>query len=258
MRNFSPVILADADNTLWDTDAVFASAQLKMLASIDPRFNNAPFDGAIAYVRRYDQALARYDHRHLRYPPAMLAKALALGTCGVDPILAARKIVAAAIDSPLKGDEIDEALALYDDALCDIPKLLPGVLEGLRVAKMAGSEVWIISEGGLERQHERARLLGIDDLVQGVNEVIKIPEQFARLRQRFSPAQIFVVGDQPDRDIIPAQMVGCIGVLVPSRFRPAWLTDQVWGAAVHVADKFNEAIEWIISHYAPTANIALK
>ncbi|KRA84090.1 HAD family hydrolase [Altererythrobacter sp. Root672] len=243
-----PVILADADNTLWDTDAVFADAQLGMLAAIDESFADRPRDDALAYVRRFDQALAQADHRHLRYPPSMLARSLALATKGFTPETAAAAIVEGRVSGDLADDEVESLIEAYIAALHAVPKLLPGVVEGLTSAADAGIAVWILTEGPAERQRNSARLLGIDALVQGVGEIQKNASQFARQRHRFLPSDLYVIGDQPDRDIAPAQAAGCFGVLVPSQFRPNWVADIAWIQADYVAENFAAGIQWIISN----------
>lgn len=243
--HYPPVILADADNTLWDTDSVFADAQLGMLANVDREFPGAEHPDPLAYVRAYDQALAQIDHRHLRYPPTLLVRALALGNLGHDATTAARMAIAERPSGELAG--VQEGIAAtYFDALAQMPALLPGVTAGLKLAQQAGLEVWILTEGSADRQRTRAQDLGIADLVKGVTEAAKSQDQFDRQRRRFAPSSVVVIGDQPDRDILPAQAAGCIGVLVPSRFRPGWIASTAWSAADHVAEQFDLAIDWVI------------
>ncbi|MBB4100491.1 HAD family hydrolase [Sphingomonas kyeonggiensis] len=257
MSSSSPVILADADNTLWDTDAVFAGAQLGMLSAIDTLIGTAPRDDALGYIRDFDQALAALDHRHLRYPPAMLVRALALGANGLDSEAAARRVMAGG-PSILAACDVDAIVAGYSNALGAVPQLMPGVVNGLTAARAAAIPVWILSEGAAGRQRDRARVLGIEGLVQGVSEATKTLEQFARQRQRFAPSPVFVVGDQPDRDIAPAVAAGCVGVLVPSKFRPKWLREDAGRGAGYVADSFNAAVDWIIAHTITPSDIAAE
>lgn len=242
----APVILADADNTLWDTDSVFADAQLGMLASVDRHFPGMGHPDLLAHVRAYDQALAQIDRRHLRYPPVLLVRALALGNLGHDAETAARMAIAQRPSTELV-DVHEGIVADYFDALARTPALLHGVVDGLGLARKAGLDVWILTEGSADRQRTRAQALGIVDLVKGVSEVAKSHDQFDRQRRRFAPSPLVVIGDQPDRDILPAQAAGCIGVLVPSRFRPGWIASTAWGAADHVAERFDLAIGWVVS-----------
>lgn len=242
----SPVILADADNTLWDTDNVFADAQLVMLANVDQQFLKTARPDPLAHVRAYDQALAQIDRRHLRYPPVLLVRALALGNLGYDPATAARMAIAQRPSQELASAE-EDIVARYFEALARVPALLPGVTAGLELARQANLDVWILTEGSADRQRTIAQALGITHLVRGVSEAAKNQDQFDRQRRRFAPSPLVVIGDQPDRDILPAQAVGCTGVLVPSRFRPAWIASSAWSAADHVAERFDLAIDWVVS-----------
>lgn len=244
--HYPPVILADADNTLWDTDSVFADAQLAMLANVDQHFPGGEHLDPLAHVRAYDQALAQIDRRHLRYPPMLLVRALALGNLGHDAAAAARMAIAQRPSGELAGLQ-EGIVAAYFNALARIPALLPGVADGLELARRAGLDVWILTEGSADRQRTRAQVLGIADLVKGVSEAAKSQDQFDRQRRRFAPSSLVVIGDQPDRDILPAQAAGCIGVLVPSRFRPGWIASTAWSAADHIAERFDLAIDWVVS-----------
>jgi putative hydrolase of the HAD superfamily len=241
-----PVILSDADNTLWDTDAIFAEAQLLMLELMESEVGlTAPDSDRLSWHRSYDQAIAKVDHRRLRYPPALLVQALALGLSGMAP----REAAAASIGGrtqAVPADKVDAIVSKYVARLEASPNLLPGVLEGLTAAREAGVEVWVLTEGAADRQRARISNRGIADLIEGVAEATKTVEQFDRQRRRFAPKPLYVVGDQPDRDIIPARAAGCRAVLVPSRFRPAWHDEAAWTTADHVANGFEEAVAWIL------------
>lgn len=241
-----PVILVDADNTLWDTDAIFTQAQLLMLALVEAEIGlAAPDRDRLGWLRSYDQAMAQIDHRHLRYPPRLLVQALALGLSGIGP----REAAAASMGGSVQAMPTSTAgviVSEYVSRLQTIPDLLPGVREGLTAARDAGVEVWVLTEGHAERQRARISDLGIGDLIKGVAEVTKTVEQFDRQRRRFAPKPLYVVGDQPDRDIAPARAAGCRTVLVPSRFRPAWQDEAAWESADYIADDFANAIAWIL------------
>jgi len=243
-----PVVLADADNTLWNTDSVFAEAQLILLAAVDPDVARLPREQALAHVRQFDQSIAEIDHRHLRYPPSMLVRVLELGADGLDPKTAARRVASGAVRAKLSDAAVAELVDAYLSSLQAVPPLLPGVREGLRRAKESSIPTWILTEGSAERQRERAGVLGIGDLVCGVSETIKNAEQFARQRRRFLPSDLFVIGDQPDRDIQPARSAGCFGILISSGFRPKWVEETAWRDADFVADDFATAMNWVLEH----------
>jgi putative hydrolase of the HAD superfamily len=255
-----PVILSDADNTLWDTDAIFVEAQLLMLELVETEVGlTAPDSDKLSWLRNYDQALAKVDHRRLRYPPGLLVQALALGLSGMGP----REAAAASVGGKTRAvpaDKADAIVSKYGARLEASPNLLPGVLEGLTAARNAGAEVWVLTEGVADRQRTRISDRGLADFIEGVAEVTKTIEQFDRQRRRFAPKPVYVVGDQPDRDIIPARGAGCRAVLVPSRFRPAWHDEAAWTSADHVAESFEEAVAWILKNslVAPVAEAATE
>lgn len=241
------VILADADNTLWDTDALFADAQLSLLQAVNPRFVASAPDKALEHVRGYDQAIARIDHRHLRYPPSLLVHALSLGAEGQSAEQAALAVTRSAEGRRAPEALVEETVARYLEMLSRQPALLPGVWEGLSAARAQSVDVWILTEGAAEKQRERAKHLGIATLIKGVSEAAKTREQFERQKRRFAPAQLYVIGDQPDRDIAPAREAGCIAVLVTGRFRPGWISEAEWSAADHVAETFDRAVAWVLA-----------
>ena len=243
-----PVVLADADNTLWDTDAVFARAQLGLLQAVEAVVGSRPQDAEpLRWLRSFDQAIAAVDQRGLRYPPAYLAHALAAGLLGAPADAAARDVVAGRTHGALSSEIVDDLVGGYLAALAAMPEALPGVHDGLTAAHDAGIEVWVLTEGAAAQQRERASRLGLLEFVRGVTEATKSPEQFARQRQRFGSRPLFVVGDQPDRDITPAKAAGCATVLVPSRFRPTWHRENAWRDADYVASAFDDATSWILT-----------
>ena len=255
-----PVILADADNTLWDTDTIFAEAQQTMLTAVERQTGRmAPGRDRLKWVRSFDQGIARVDHRHLRYPPGLLVQALALGLTGTR----VREAAAAAVGgraSILPAAVVDAIVNTYAARLQAHPPLLRGVSAGLSAAAAANVDVWVLTEGAAERQRSRIDHHRLTPFIKGVAEVTKTAEQFERQRRRFSPRLLYVVGDQPDRDIAPAREAGCRTVLVPSRFRPDWHDDGAWTEADHVTDSFERAILWILKDAmpSPAASIAAE
>lgn len=253
------VILADADNTLWDTDSVFAGAQLQLLEAVEhvigltaPAIDNE----RLAWLRRYDQAIAAIDHRRLRYPPSLLVRAVALGLAASAPIDAATVVVRGGVKGKLNDEEVQEIAATLHQSLECLPEVLPGVREGLAAAKREGVEVWVLTEGSGQRQRARIEAHGLGNLIHGVTEATKNKEQFLRQRRRFAPRILYVIGDQPDRDVAPARVAGCRAVLVPSRFRPEWHDKVAWGSADCVSETFDAAVEWIVSDLSGGASPA--
>lgn len=248
------VVLADADNTLWDTDSVFADAQLQLLSKLEEITQHACIDqDRLAFVRAYDQALAVRHHLHLRYPPQMLVAALAAGlasSCAPDEvtadIISGRHSVIG-----IKPPDAERALATYVAALANTAQLLPSVREGLDLAKTAGLAIYVMTEGRVDKQRRILAAHNLIDVFSGVWEFTKNREQFERLRRRFDRAEVVVIGDQVDRDIVPAHQAGCRTILVPSRFRPKWQNQNEYQLADLIAKDFLEAICWTIARALP-------
>src|SRR4051812_6345456 len=84
-------VFVDADNTLWDTDTVFAHAQLDLLAAVEDAAGiSITATDRLAFIRELDQQLAERHHQGLRYPPRLLVRATAFALMGISPPRAAR------------------------------------------------------------------------------------------------------------------------------------------------------------------------
>ena len=85
------IVFVDADNTLWDTNAVYAEAQLAMLTTVEQCVGRLLLvQDRLDWLRAIDQALAERHHAGLRYPPRLLAQATALALTGHKASTAAR------------------------------------------------------------------------------------------------------------------------------------------------------------------------
>lgn len=250
MRRSDPIILADADNTLWDTNSVFANGQLKLLELVEQFSGLAcPELDRLGFVRAYDQAIASRHHLHLKYPKQMLVATLAAGLRSELPDIAAE---AALYGRPathcLSERQITDAVAAYSEALTRVPELLPNVRAGLELARAHDLTVFVMTEGRVDLQRRALLAHDLERYVERVWELTKSVAQFGRLRRRFDPKGIVVIGDQPDRDIVPAHDAGCRTVLVPSRFRPRWQSESERKMADYVAADFLEAMEWVVRY----------
>ncbi len=243
-----PIVLVDADNTLWDTDRVFSTAQLQLLAGVEV-VTGKRFVGTnrLEFVREYDQAIASLHHLHLRYPPSMLIRALVAGLSSMAAVEVAESIIRGRnLPYQISPHEVNSIASEFSLALGKLPELLQGVRDGLQLAKDQGLVTYILTEGSADKQRKLVDFHGLGQLVHGVSEVTKNESQFSRLKKRFSPANVYVVGDQEDRDIIPANEARCITILIPSRFRPRWQDRESEGTANFVAPNFLEGISWIV------------
>lgn len=242
------IILSDADNTLWDTDAVFAGAQLELLTEVETVVQvKCGETDRLNFVRRYDQELATQHHLHFRYPPIMLVFALSNGLTGMDARTAATAAISGSLAKLMSIPRAEGVVSHYQTFLNHSPSLLPGVVRGLQLAEKLGFPLYVITEGKVEKQRQLLDRYNLSKMIRGVFEISKSTAGFERLKQRFASFQIFVIGDQPDRDITPARIVGLTTVAIPSRFRPAWNREGEWADATYVASDYYEAVNWIQS-----------
>jgi hypothetical protein len=96
-------LFTDADNSRWDAAAGFEVAHLVRLVEAEKIASDSSIaNDRLAFVRKYDQAIASQHHERLHYPPNLLAHSLVLSLRGVSSIEAAggmRRIMAECAES---------------------------------------------------------------------------------------------------------------------------------------------------------------
>ena len=228
MRNSnSPaaVVFIDADNTLWDTDGVYANAQLALLNELEGLLAvKFPESDRLAFVRTIDQGLAARHHEGLRYPLRFLIKALALALTGSDKTSAIRLAWSGGSETNrLTSEDVHEAEGRMVDNLRRIPTLRPGVLSGLSELANRGLPLLVLTEGKLERVKDLVRKHDLENYLPRVMEAQKNQRLYERLLKVFRPSKVgFMIGDQLERDIRPAKYAGLKTIFYPSNFRPMW------------------------------------
>jgi putative hydrolase of the HAD superfamily len=253
------VVFIDADNTLWDTNRVYADAQLALLADVEIAAGfRAPEIDKLDWLRAIDQLLAEKHHAGLRYPPRLLAKAVALALKGQDPATAARFAWSGG-QSEVQLDEDSAGKIEVDflDCLKTPPQLREGVAEGLRALQAAGFRIVVLTEGHRERVLSLLEHYHLGDVVTRVMEVKKGQKLFNRvLALAHQPSATFMVGDQLDRDIAPAKAAGLKTIYFPGQFRPKWqpLEDDI--QPDYRVENFNKAAQLIINATREKAALA--
>ncbi|MEQ8503877.1 MAG: HAD family hydrolase [Rhodospirillales bacterium] len=219
------VVFTDADNTLWDTNKVFAGAQLGLLEEIETNLNlHGPDHDRLEFVRKFDQEIAAKHHAGLRYPPRILCQTLALGLEGLSPKEAFQKIWSSGnLDHRLSDALIQKIEAAYFRRIGEKPGLCTGVREGLKWLTDRHAPALVVTEGPKKKVRDLISHYDLDAFVNRVIEGRKEPALYKRiLRLIKKPAKAIMVGDQLDRDILPAQRAGLVGVYLPGGFNPAW------------------------------------
>lgn len=247
-RAAAPVVCLDADNTLWDTDGVFAAAQLELLKRVEMALgHNAAVADRLSYVREVDQELASRHHLGLRYPPHLLVSALSHRLLGDEVAMAARKAWKDPTSNPLTREATTEIENDYVSNLRVTPMLLPGVDKGLERMHRASVGLVLVTEGGRSRVELLLEANKISHYIDRVIDAPKRKELFARLRRLFPPeVDVYMIGDQLTRDVLPALDAGLKAIHIQGKFRPFWEVGAVAPAAIDVAT-FDDAAAAVLS-----------
>lgn len=222
-------LITDADNTLWDTNRVFADAQLMLLESVERHLGLRSHDSdRLAFVRRHDQRLAAKDHRGLKYPPAFLVQSLWTelggGTGAPDDVLAT-------------------IVADYFSNLSKHAELRPGVKATLATLHKRGVEIIVVSEGNRDRVVGTLGAHGLDVYIARTITGEKSVDMYRRLlKLAGDPGKAICVGDQLDRDIAFAKAAGFKAVYFPGGFTPEWTDQRLLIHADAVITDFSELI----------------
>ena len=167
--------------------------------------------------------MAERHHAGLRYPPRLLIQAVELALDGMPAEAAARAAWRASPGYRLPAVGAERIEERYFAALTMSPDLRPGVLDGLERLQAADSMMLVISEGAKARVERSLARLGLAKFFERVMEAPKVPELYHRVRRLTgAPERAFMVGDQLDRDIVPAREAGVTTIYFPGGFQPRW------------------------------------
>lgn len=232
------VLIFDADNTLWDTDSVFRSAQLALLETLAKDGLLTDPESQLETLRMLDRELFSQMGR-FEYDFKVLSAALAYY---YSRQLLLKDAVYQAISDMKKGYcsqlavVIDDACHAFKQGLSGIPNLYPGTeamlsyISALRASENPVATV-LLSEGEPERlkrilkAHQIVRRGFFDDIII---EKTKSKETFERAKQSglkhlrkagdSTQTLFFLVGDSLKRDIKFGNQLGFVTVYKPSPF----------------------------------------
>lgn len=242
-------LFTDADNTLWDTDAVYARAQLALLASFRRHLQLPPAEPdelGLAFLRRVDQSIAARHPDGLRFPPQLLGAALRRVLQG-EPLDSLDLKALARDDVSTFASIIEE----YGSDLGERPALRVGVVAGLSAIAQAGISTTVVTEGNRERCLALLDLHGLSSYVQNYVSFRKSAEAYRSLRQKFGLG--LMVGDQIDRDILYSAQAGFRTCYFPSGFAPAWTKDLVVKPDHRISD-YSEVTPLVLDRAATPAS----
>lgn len=233
-------VFVDADNTLWDTDSVFANAQRNMLTRVEADTGvEADIGDKLAFVRAVDQAIAEGHHAGLRYPPKLLVRGLEAALAGLPAASAARVARHNSTRSGLPDRRVGEIeQAFFVDLGCT-PEIRLGVRKGLEALQAANCPVLVVTEEMRAKVEKTSKRLALEGLITRIIEGHKRPELYRRVLLLVgAPNRAFMVGDQLDRDIAPAKAAGLETIYFPGGFRPQWAIGRGQARPDHVIATF--------------------
>lgn len=253
-------VFIDADNTLWDTDRRFADAQLALLDQIETALGKQRRSrDRLAFVRAVDQALAERHQDGLRYPPRLLARALAEALGGFGAERAARRALLKVPSTALSSDLVINAEHAFFVSLGTLPEVRPGVVDGLAALKQGGHRLFVITEGSEAKAKQTLAALGLEPYFERLIEGRKRPDLYRRiLRLAGMPPRAFMIGDQLDRDIAPAASAGLSTIYFPGGFKPKWSPAEESVRPDYRIGSFSEVATIVDALSAPTPAKALN
>lgn len=210
MKN--PVLVFDADNTLWNTDRLYRDAQLALLRSILNELGVADLGHGkpLGLVRKLDQRIAETHVDGLKYPVVLLIRELV-------QFIAPGKVVP---ESSIGG--ISD---MYYQKLSDLPGLRRGVRSTIERLNELGLRLNIFSESSVQTVNDRLEKHGLKPYIAEVVSERKDPAMYLQLKERWGGRDCLMVGDQLDRDVEYANLAGWYTIHYPGRFKNKWDTE---------------------------------
>lgn len=233
--------VTDADNTLWDTDAIYRHAQLGLLKGVESALGiRIEVPDRVHFVRTLDEELARRDHRGFRYPSGKLVEALAWRLQGQGLESSASRALTKS--GALSASARDEILEHFQAELAERPSLRKGVRAGLLALQSAGARVVVVTEGDRDRIERTIGWHGMEGVVQTLIYAQKTVALFSRIRRTSITSKPWAIGDQLEKDVLPAKDAGYSVVLFPSSFRPSMPSRSSLPGDVPVAESYRDAV----------------
>jgi FMN phosphatase YigB (HAD superfamily) len=225
------IAIFDGDNTLWDTNEVFTSAQKEILQGLArvgiPADPNRDFD----LLRRMDDLLVKHFGNH-EYDNSHLALCLLRHYRGerIDEVEQVARIVGVAESADVQLAQ--ELGAGFLRALARVPELLPDVADSLSEIYQAGLTLMVLYSEG-----QKNRLTKIVDTYQmskvfhhivlgdkSNDDWAKVKDAALRLFNERYPnhngqPQLYVIGDRLERDIRPGNLIGAKTLYKPGGYK---------------------------------------
>lgn len=238
--------VSDADNTLWDTDNIYAAAQLKLLSEIEENLGiKVDKANKLSYIREVDQHISKRHHLGLRYPTELLISALKKRLIGTPIQAAVKHSLASGLES---SDSFSKHTAqiFYND-ISVTPPLRNGVTEGLEALHSNGATVVIATEGSITRIKRHLNEHNISHLVALSLEGTKSVVFYQRIARLYQSKEAWSIGDQLTRDVIPALEAGFNTIYFPGGFNPFWQENHTLPNETIAVTSYNSGVQSAIN-----------
>ena len=251
------VLALDGDNTLWDTNGVYLTAQQDLLDKLEVTGHPVVGD-RLEILRKTDMAIARQIGL-FEYDSVFLVRALIRVSNGEPIDRAARFAVAHTPDEleRVERESMDEMASKFRATISDqIPKLLPGALELLSWLEMNYQQSrvigYLVSEGNFNRVNSTlvhyvgpAALDFLIPYVVPVKSNIDFEQVVSDGRKKLGDANAVyaAIGDSLRRDIVPANEAGAITIYKPSGFHGSESTETGTPPPDHVIETLDAAVQ---------------
>jgi putative hydrolase of the HAD superfamily len=227
----------DADNTLWDTNAVFSNAQLSLLRVLESFDLIANPELQLPVLRHIDRLLfKRLNRFEYDFKTLSVAVSYFFVHGNLTPEELVEKVLHPSfVSSGTLGDIAKQAFLAYGQSLEDIPEIFPDAKTTLKALRSLNSTkcsvvILLLSEGNFQRLQrilQSHKMFGNQYFDEIMVESSKTRDVFARARARGlerlacnndSECSSFVVGDSLKRDIKYGNQCGFTTVYKPAGF----------------------------------------
>ncbi|MBE0466308.1 MAG: HAD hydrolase-like protein [Candidatus Desulforudis sp.] len=246
------IYIIDADNTLWDTNAVFFGAQTKMIRTLQENGFRLDAETALQAMRTLDLEIS-VNLDNFEYDFSRLACALLLLDQGLREDETVRLVCAPDPPAAVRETARHAATRFYAHIDANHPRLFPGVFETLAALRAQGNTLVLHSEGLHNRILQTLDFYELKPLFDNLVLERKSTESFLRARSGGeslfkattgrNPGHCIVVGDSPKRDIRFGNLIGATTVFKPGGWLGAEYPDDPLLIPHFTIDCFPELLE---------------
>jgi len=241
MNKLDILVVTDADNTLWDTNAVYADGQLLLLEKIENDVGvKLEVEDRLAFIRAVDQELVRLNNYNLTYQPEFLYLAIFNMLNGYSLMEAVTKAMGHTI-AEISDKKMRERVNWFIDFIINKkPELRSGVLTGIKQLSEMETNIVVFTEGNEKRCHSLIEFYGLKQFILKVYVEGKHTLIYKKIQKELGSNKAFMIGDQIDRDIQPAKEAGFFTIYFPGGFKPHWLPEKDESSANYIISSFEE------------------